>query len=168
MKRFSVEEYHRLIEAGILSEDDKVELLEGFLVPKKAKTPKVCFVRVLSSDAIRSMARLDCFCAGQGVVTTDDSEPEPDVTLVRGNPRAYARRHPSAEDTKLLLEVSDASLAQDRGTKKRIYARAGFPIYWFVNIPDRQIEVYTQPSGPCEQPDYAMVVIFKEGKTCQS
>jgi Uma2 family endonuclease len=86
--------------------------------------------------------------------TTGDSEPEPDVMVVRGALRDYPDGHPRAEHVALVVEVADTSLRTDRGTKKRAYARAGIPVYWIVNLVDRCIEVYTDPTGPTEEPDY--------------
>jgi Uma2 family endonuclease len=90
----------------------------------------------------------------QEPITCEDSEPEPDVKVVRGAPRDYLNRHPGPQDVALVVEVTDSSLAQDRGLKKRLYAAARIPVYWIVNLLERQIEVYTDPSGPAEQPDY--------------
>ena len=74
--------------------------------------------------------------------------------MVRGDRRDYLQRHPAPDDVLLVVEVADASLARDRGVKKQSYAQAGIPIYWIVNLPDRQIEVYTDPTGPSAAPDY--------------
>jgi Uma2 family endonuclease len=158
MKRLSVDQYHVLITNGILTKEERVELLEGWIVQKKKKTPIVSTVRRLVAQQFELLRGVGDYHILSGAVTTDDSEPEPDSLIVRGNIRRFIDRHPSASDTAVLAEVSEASLKQDR-EKKRIYARAGFPVYWIVNIPDRQIEVYTQPSGPAENPDYARVQI---------
>jgi Uma2 family endonuclease len=82
----------------------------------------------------------------QNVVVTADSEPEPDVTVVRGTPGDYSDRHPTGADTGLIIEVADSTVYRDR-RKARIFARAGVPHYWIVNLDDRQIEIYSQPSG---------------------
>ena len=91
----------------------------------------------------------------QEPVTTADSEPEPDVYVIRGRPEDYQDHQPLARDALLVVEVAESTLAQDRGLKKSIYAEAGIPVYWIVNLVDRQIEVFTQPTGPTEQPTYA-------------
>ena len=83
----------------------------------------------------------------QSAVTLTESEPEPDFAVVRGDETAYLTRHPNAADIGLVVEVSDSALPGDRDDKGRIYAQAGIPCYWIVNINDRQIEVYTAPSG---------------------
>jgi Uma2 family endonuclease len=76
------------------------------------------------------------------------------VAVVRGDPGQYERSHPGPQEVALVVEVADASLYRDRSIKKQIYARAGIPIYWIVNLQDRRIEVYTAPSGPADLPDY--------------
>jgi Uma2 family endonuclease len=99
----------------------------------------------------------------QSAVTLSDSEPEPDVAVVRGDVRSYVARHPTAVDVGLLIEVSDSTLPGDRADKGRIYARAGLPIYWIVNLVDRQIEVYENPTGPSMTPGYAKQTIVYPG-----
>ena len=76
------------------------------------------------------------------------------VTIVRGETRQYLDRHPGPQDVALVVEVADSSLQRDRSLKKRLYAAAGISVYWIVNLIDGQIEVYTEPSGPVEKPDY--------------
>jgi len=88
-------------------------------------------------------------------ITMDDSEPEPDIAIVRGGGTEYRDRHPGPGDTALLVEVSATSLTRDRVGKARIYARAGVPVYWVVNVDDKVIEVYTRPSGPGDAPAFA-------------
>jgi Uma2 family endonuclease len=87
-------------------------------------------------------------------ITTDDSEPEPDVAVIRGTRRDYRDRHPSPADVGLITEVADATLQRDRTRKKRIYAHAGIPVYWIINLVDRQIEVYSNPQPTTTEPDY--------------
>ena len=152
--RLSVAQYHQMIQAGILTEGDPVELLEGILVTKMVKNPPHTLATQLTRTALERCMPPGWFANTQEPVTTDTSEPEPDVTVVRGERRQYAQRHPGPADLGMLVEVADSSLRQDRTTKKRIYARASIPIYWIVNLVDRQIEVYTEPTGAAEQPDY--------------
>ncbi|WP_228061655.1 Uma2 family endonuclease [[Phormidium] sp. LEGE 05292] len=105
--------------------------------------------------AIESILPSGWYVDSQEAIALFDSEPEPDVVVVRGDTRQYLDRHPGAEDIALVVEVSDTTLQRDRSLKKRIYARAGIPIYWIVNLLDRQIEEYTQPFGEGEDADYA-------------
>ena len=144
--RFSVPRYQRMIETGILTTEDKVELLENYVVLKMPKNPphdgtidlvKAAFSRLPAGWLLRV----------QQTVVLSDSQPEPDFAVVRGNPRSFLSRHPVVTDIGLLIEVADSSLQRDRQDKLRICARAGIPCYWIVNIPDSQVEVYTAPSG---------------------
>ena len=83
----------------------------------------------------------------QAEMTLADSEPEPDLSIVRATPDDYESRHPGPADTGLIIEVADSSLSHDRNVKGPIYARAGIPIYWIVNVPDNILEVYTSPTA---------------------
>ena len=153
VRRFSVEEYRRLGEIGVLAEDDRVELLEGWIVPKMNLNPPHSVCVQLVDDAIRK-ALPEAWCVRiQDVVSTSDSEPEPDVAAVRGAIRDFAQRHPGPEDIGVLIEVADTSLTRDR-YKCRLYGGAGIAVYWIVNLVDRRIEVYTDPTGPDPNPGY--------------
>ena len=77
----------------------------------------------------------------------DFDEPEPDLGIVRGTREEYADRHPEPADVGLLIDVGDTTLDRDLGEKGRAYARGGVPVYWIVNLVDRQLEIYTEP-GP--------------------
>ena len=90
----------------------------------------------------------------QEPITLTNSEPEPDVVVVRGDTRQYLNRHPGPQDIALVVEVADTTLQRDRTIKKLTYARSGIPIYWIVNLVEEKIEVYTYPLGKIEQPDY--------------
>ena len=162
-RRFSVPEYHRLTEIGVLTENDDLELIEGYLVLKMARNPPHDCSIELTSDAVRAANPKGWCVRVQCAVTLPDSEPEPDVTLARGATRNYAAHHPSPGEIGVLVEVSDSTLLGDRADKGRIYARANVPIYWIVNLVDRQIEVYEQPSGPTAAPAYAKTTIYGAG-----
>ncbi len=154
-RRFSVKEYHQLTAIGMLTEDDNLELIEGYLVNKLARNPPHdgtlhrVFKRLLTLLPASWDVRV------QAAVTLVDSEPEPDVAVVRVDADANTTHHPHAADVGLVIEVSDSTLAGDRADKGRIYARAGIACYWIVNLVDRQVEVYTSPSGPTAAPGYA-------------
>jgi Uma2 family endonuclease len=143
-----------MIQAGILMEGDPVELLEGWLVRRICKNPPHIFVTQTLRDLLPRVVPTGWFVNDQEPVTTDESEPEPDISVVRGEPRNYRTRRPGPGDSALLIEVSDTSLRQDRTLKKRIYARASVPVYWIVNVIDRWVEVYTDPTGPADDPGY--------------
>ena len=150
----SVGQYHGMINAGILTEDDPVELLEGLLIPKMPKKPPHSLATELTREALTPLLPLGWHVKGQEPITTEDSEPEPDAAIIRGARRDYLERHPLPEDVAIVIEVSDTTLNRDPGLKKRIYARAGIQVYWIINLPENRIEVYTEPTGKAEEPDY--------------
>jgi Uma2 family endonuclease len=152
--RLSVAQYQEMINTGILDEDDPVELLEGWLIPKMPKKPRHIVAKGIASDALTRLLPPGWHVNEQEPLTTEDSEPEPDVMVIRGSRRDYLERHPGPDDVSLVIEVSDSTLKRDRGLKKRIYARAGIQVYWIINLIDNQIEVYTDPTGTAEEPDY--------------
>ena len=159
--RLTVPQYHEMIRTGILTDDDPVELLEGWLVTKMPKNRSHSLSTRLAREALEKIVPEGWYVDSQEPITTEDSEPEPDVTVVRGEPRDYADRHPDPEAVSLLVEVSDTSLARDRGPKKRLYAAARIPIYWIIHLAERQIEVYAEPSGPGEEPDYRSSHVYQ-------
>lgn len=143
-----------MIQAGILTEDDRVELLEGWIVPKMPHNPPHDGTIQSAGEVISSHLPPGWRVRTQSVVTTSDSEPEPDLAIVRGDRRTYLSRHPGPADVGTVVEVSDTTLARDRDLKARIYARAGIGVYWIINLVDMQIEVYTDPTGPDPSPCY--------------
>jgi Uma2 family endonuclease len=162
VRRVTVEEYHRLAEVGILTEDDRVELLEGVISPKMVHRPPHDATVDLVDEVIRSWLPSDWRTRIQSAITTEDSEPEPDVAVVRGTARDYVARHPGPKDIGLLVEVADSSLDRDRG-KRRLYARAGVAAYWIVNLIDGCVEVYTQPSTATQEPVYVRSATYIRG-----
>jgi Uma2 family endonuclease len=148
IRRFSVAEYHQMIQAGILTEDDPVELLEGWIVPKMPRKPVHDAIIQVIDDVVSRSLPAGWDVRVQSAITTSESEPEPDLAVVRGDGRTYLQRHPGPGDIGTLMEVADTTLSQDRQDKGRIYARAAIPIYWIVNLIDLHIEVYTDPTGP--------------------
>jgi len=143
--RLSIEQYHAIIQAGILTSDDSVELLEGWLVFKRPKNPPHRVTTRLVRTALENILPRGWYVDSQEPIALSNSEPEPDIVVVRGDTRQYLDRHPGAEDIALIIEVSDTTLQRDRTVKKRIYARAGISIYWIVNLVEEQVEVYSQP-----------------------
>jgi hypothetical protein len=111
-------------ELAILTEDDRVELLEGWIVPKTVHNPPHDTTIELIDAALRPVLPKGYRLRIQSSITTADSEPEPDLAVVRGRARDHAARHPVPEETDIVIEVAGASLSRDRGTKLRLYARA--------------------------------------------
>jgi len=167
----TVDQYHKMIARGILPEGAPIELIDGLLVRKdrsdRGGNPMshgpghVAGVRRLNRQ-FRPVEERGYLLHSQLPVTLDENgEPEPDLTLVRGQEADFVRRLPSAKDIAAAMEVADSSLTYDRTTKLRIYAVAAIPVYWIVNLVDRQIEVYEKP-----RPDgtYAVCNIYKLGQ----
>jgi Uma2 family endonuclease len=148
--RLSVEQYHDMARQGIFADDDPVELLEGLLVRKMTVSPAHHRATHRVQDALRSRVPQSHYVASPSSVTLAASEPEPDVLVVRGSNDDYAHHHPGPGDVALVVEVSDASLRRDQGFKKAIYAKSSLPIYWIVNLIDRRVEVYTDPTGAAD------------------
>jgi Uma2 family endonuclease len=143
--RFTVEQYHRLIETGILTENDKVELLEGWIVPKMPHNPPHDGTVWLTQTALLPRLPAEWILRIQSAITTPDSEPEPDLVVARGPGLRYFTSHPQPKDIGLAIEVSDTTLHEDRDEKGRLYARARIPVYWIINLPEARVEVYTEP-----------------------
>jgi Uma2 family endonuclease len=163
--RLTVAQYHQMVESGILTEDDPVELLEGWLVSKMPKNPPHRLTTRLIREALEGIIPAGWYVDSQEPITLADSEPEPDVMIVRGQTRDYLNRHPGPHELALVVEVSDLTLSRDRAAKKRMYARAGVPLYWVVNLPAGRIEVYQDPTGPGQKPDYRQQQNYRQGDT---
>jgi Uma2 family endonuclease len=145
-RRITVDEYDRMTKAGILEDPGKVELINGFLVEKMAKNSRHSYSALSAHEILAG--RLPAGWSSrpeQPVRIPDFDEPEPDVSVVRGSRADYRDRIPGPADIAMLVEVSDSSLAFDRGEKLLVYARAGIPVYWIVNLVDGQVEVYSDP-----------------------
>ncbi|MBI4602820.1 MAG: Uma2 family endonuclease, partial [Planctomycetes bacterium] len=122
IRRFTVVEYHRLGEVGVLTEDDRVELLEGWILEKMVHNPPHGATIDQARDTIGGRLPPEWRVRVQLPITTADSEPEPDLAVVRGPASRYARNHPGPEEVAFLVEVADTTLVRDRGFKGRIYA----------------------------------------------
>jgi Uma2 family endonuclease len=152
--RLSVDQYRAMVRQDIFTTDDRIELLEGWLVAKMTKHPPHEIAKGLTQDLLIPLTPAGWFVAIEGPTDTVDSEPEPDLMIVRGSRRDYREGSPGPGDVALVVEVADSSLSRDRSMKKRLYARSGYPIYWLINLVANRIEVYTDPTGPTEKPDY--------------
>ena len=143
-RRWTRQEYDRLIELGVLHEDERIELLGGQMIVAEPKGSPHATAIALAAEAFRLAFGPGWLVRLQDPVALDDeSEPEPDVVVVPGGPRNYSSEHPSR--TALLVEVSESTLAFDRRYKGSLYARAGVADYWIVNLVDRVVEVHRAP-----------------------
>ncbi|MEM9164841.1 MAG: Uma2 family endonuclease [Cyanobacteria bacterium P01_F01_bin.4] len=160
--RMGIDQYHAMIDAGILTDDDPVELLEGLLIFKMPKNPPHRATTRLVRSNLEKLVPADWYVDSQEPITLIDSEPEPDIVLGRGDTLQYLDRHPGSGDIALVIEVSDSTLQRDRTTKKRAYARAGIPFYWIVNLIDTQVEVYSQPVSQSDvESDYSQQRVYQ-------
>lgn len=140
-----------MIDAGILGENDRIELLEGGILHMSPKGPRHVFTVQELSARLAPLLPADWHLRVQDPLTLAESEPEPDLAIVRGSRRDYAARHPGAGEVGLVIEVADSSLELDRSVKQRVYAAAGVPVYWLVNLAARNFEVFSLPTTGNEQ-----------------
>ena len=152
--RLSVEQYGRMIELGILGKPDRVVLLEGLLVARMTKYPPHTLAIRKSFRVLQRVVPPGWFAAKEDPISTLDSMPEPDLSIVRGEIEDYGNRQAFAADLALVVEVADSSLRLDLTVMKRIYAAASIPYYWVVNIPDHRLEHFSDPTGPGPAADY--------------
>ncbi len=145
--RFTVDQYQRMITLGIVPEDTPVELLDGWIVNKMARNPPHDSAILRTQTALIRRLPANWFCRGQSGMTTDTSQPEPDLAVVPGPLELYDHHHPTGHEMALVIEVSDSTLARDRNVKAPLYAQGGTPIYWILNIIDDWVEVYTEPTA---------------------
>jgi Uma2 family endonuclease len=163
IQRFSVRRYQAMIDSGILTPEDHVELLENLVVLKLPKSPMHDGTIDLAGAALRPRLLPGWILRIQQAIALVDSQPEPDFAVVRGDVRAYLGRHPGPDDIALLIEVAHSSILRDQRDKARIYARAGIAVYWIINLADNVIEVYEQPSGPTASPGYGSARRYRAG-----
>lgn len=145
-RSFTVDEYHRMAEAGILREDDRVELLDGeILVMSPVGSRHAGTVARIESRFHEALGQRAIVWVQNPIRPSRFSEPQPDVCLLRPRHDFYTGRHPEAEDVLLVVEVADTSLGYDRERKVPLYAQAGIPEVWLVSLPAETIEVFREP-----------------------
>jgi Putative restriction endonuclease len=155
--RISVAEYHNMIRASVFDtpEKERHELIEGWILPKAKQSPAHCHAcQVLTHFFWDRQLPEDWMYSGIVTLPTADSHPEPDGQIVRER-WVEEVDWPRPDESTLVIEVSDVTLSFDQTIKKRVYGRSSIPIYWIVNIPDRQVELYTDPTGPTDPPENA-------------
>ncbi len=143
---FTVSEYYKMAEVGILKPTNRVELINGEIIQKSPiKSPHANAISILEELLFEQLIKKVTIRTQSPIRISNISEPEPDFAVVKYGRSRYAKKHPSGIDTFLIMEVSDSTLQYDRKIKKKLYATANIPEYWIINIPDSQIEVFTQP-----------------------
>ena len=148
VRRFTVEEYYAMAEAGILTEDDRVELIDGVIVEMSPVGSRHIGCVNLYTRWLSQLVGDRAILQVQGSIhLDDDTEPQPDLALLRDRPDFYSSSHAEPSDVLLLIEVADSSVGYDRHEKLPRYARAGIPEVWLTVLPERIIEAHTEPSG---------------------
>ena len=162
--RFTVDEYYKMIELGILKDYERAEIIEGELIKKMTVGDKhAAVVNRLNRFFSRNLKDVILVSIQNPVRLTDYNEPEPDITLA--DLRKFdGNRHPRPEEVILIIEVSDSTVKYDRDKKLPLYAEAEIAEVWIVNLPNEIVEVHTKPSVGL----YQSVKIFRRGETVQS
>ena len=159
--RLSVRQYDQMTLAGVIAEDEQVELIEGLLVTKMSRNrPHI----VAGKKGLRVLSQIISpgwhVAKEDPIVASDSSKPEPDLAIVRGDAEDYLDRDVTAEDVALVIEIAESSLSVDQTDMAHVYSSSGIAVYWIVNLVDQQVEVYTNP-GP---DGYQSSQIFKAGQ----
>jgi Uma2 family endonuclease len=160
LMRISCERYHEMIASGGLKEDDRIELIHGYLVTKMSIGSHHSAVVSRLERFLHRIATEDVIVRGQNPITIHEySEPEPDVVIAKYRADFYAQRNPYPEDILLVVEVADTSLAYDRDAKIPLYAACGIPESWLIDLNNHQITVFRQPDGAA----YTEQIVFRTG-----
>lgn len=157
----SVAQYDRMIEAGILPENEHIELIEGEIIEMAALGRRHASRVNLLAESLTEQSRRRYIVSVQNPIQLDDlSEPEPDIALLTRRDDFYRHQLPHPADVLLVIEVADSSLEYDRRTKLPLYARAAIREFWLVNLIEERIEIYTEPSNGA----YTKVAYIKRGE----
>jgi len=158
---FNVDEYHRMSEAGILSEDDRVELIEGEIVKMSSIGSRhIGCVNRLNAILNRIAGQFAIVSVQNPIRLDDYSEPEPDIALLKHRPDFYSQSLATVEDVLLVIEVADTSVENDRSLKLPLYAKAGIPEAWLANLPEDRVEAHSHPANGI----YQKVRVVKRGE----
>jgi Uma2 family endonuclease len=163
--RFTVDEFHRMGEVGIFPEGNRLELVNGEIVEMTpiGSAHATC-VRDLD-EWLQPLLRGEAVVSAQQPLTVEfDGEPIPDITILRPRADRYRHSHPTSADAVLVIEVGDSSVLFDRNVKSRMYARAGVPEYWVVDLPRRRVAVFRSPAGG----EYQEMVEYGRGESWRS
>ena len=161
-RKYTVAEYYRMAEVGILKPDERVELIEGEILVMPPIGPEHAWNVDIANEILVRHAHDRYYVRIQNPVRlSDESEPEPDVALLRRRPEGYGAAHPTPADVLLVIEVAHSSLEYDRNIKAHIYGRSGVPEIWVRNLPEDCIERFTEP-GP---DGYAQHTVHRRGET---
>ncbi|MTJ10225.1 Uma2 family endonuclease [Anabaena sp. UHCC 0204] len=162
LRLWTVEEYHRMNDAGIFAPDERVELLEGKILCKSVKTTAhrsaTGRINYVLKKRLENRALI---CVQDPVKLNERSEPEPDISVVKIDPLEYADHHPTPSEVYLIIEVADSSLKLDCETKAQAYSLAGIKDYWVLDVVKRELHIFRNQT----QNGYESQVIFGETET---
>lgn len=147
VRLWNVDEYHQMLKTGIIKADERVELIEGQVIAMSAKNPPHAATTLCASDYLkRLLAEVALVRVQDPIQLSQYSEPEPDIAVVRIEPRKYVDHHPAPDEVYLLIEVADTTLETDRKQKAPLYAKAGIIEYWILDVNQRQVYLFREPS----------------------
>ncbi|MEO0835655.1 MAG: Uma2 family endonuclease [Cyanobacteria bacterium J06642_3] len=161
--KWSIEEWHDLVKSGVLT-GKKVELLEGEIVEMSPEGILHSYTQQSVSDYLRELFKDQAYVRDAHPITLDNSEPEPDIAVVRLPNTIYAQHHPYPEDIYWLIEVSNESLTKDLDQKTITYARNSIPEYWVIDLKNNKLIVHTQPQNG----SYSQIVEYQAGTVSPS
>ena len=160
--RFSVDEYYRMADAGILTETDRVELIDGHILVMEPIAPEHGGHTIALTHLFSSLLHDHALISVQGAIRIDDyNQPQPDLAVCKPRDDFYKRSHPTPADLYLIVEVAWTSAPRDRGVKVPLYGAAGIPEYWIVDVPPRTLEVYRGPTSD----GYDRMIRLRAGET---
>ena len=147
LRKWTVKEYQKLGEMGFFHPEERVELLSGNIITISAKGTANTSATRRTANLLRDILgnQVDVYYKSP-IALDNNSEPEPDIAIVRIDPFDYATHHPTPSEVYLIIEVADSSLTFDREIKAKAYARSGIADYWVLNVNDRQIHVFREPA----------------------
>ena len=160
---FTVAQYQWLEREGVFGAD-RVELIDGYVVRKGPMNPPHAVSLERVGDEMRERLPAGYCLRTEKDISLTGSQPQPDAAIASGARDDYADHHPRPDELALIVEVADSTLEEDRTSKLRMYARSRIGIYWIVNIPDRQVEIYTQPVAG-NNPRYRRRQVFGEAES---
>lgn len=164
-KRFRVEVFHKMTQAGILPEESGWEVIDGYLVDKMSIGSRHSGTVKRLNEILKNILGKAFIISIQDPIHIDEyNEPEPYIALLKRREDFYSESHPTPQDVCLLVEVADSSVEYDREVKKDLYAEAGIREFWLVNLQEETVEVYSQPKNG----NYRLVRILEAGETIES
>jgi Uma2 family endonuclease len=147
LKRWTVQDYHRMSELGVLDPDQRTELLAGQITIMAPKgTLHVTALHLLANSLRNQLGESDSVRTQDPIILNDFSEPEPDIAIVKGTILDYADHHPYPDEVELIVEVADSTVKQDCEVKAKLYANTGIEDYWVLDVNKRQLHIFRHPT----------------------